>query len=620
MRNAPQHEPRRYLIAIGSPYCPKMGASDLTQVSYDIDQIDRLLTSKEQGYTRVLRDEIGLGETSTDIVKALSNWFASPDRRSSDCVVIYYAGHGDEGGRFGEHYLFTIESDPQKVTSTAIKTSSLVECFFPRATNQECPQNILLILDTCYSGSGGQQLSGVLNTLRGTAPRESGFWIMSSTDADTRAGDGDFIEALTSVMSLDHPLFQDTTDFLPIDAWLGAINQYFETKYKSQRAVFNSSYVQTQAQFIRNPRFAGLLSRFPDADRLLPLLERISLERLSEAYRGCYPEYSNQSFPRSPKAFLSALIHLPNGVERRLPQFVDLLMQDEACPADLQKWGSGDRPSVRVVKEYCLMVYVCESKLIRDRYEVLAVLSQGSDSSSTLSVGEKEAETFSDDQLPKVVANLLRACFDEGVPLSKLAVQCFLPKRLLNVAIEQGELVINSAKQISATVCKSFVVRSLERQLELQKPKKSQGCVDGNWQERWATLTENRTADCRGLFVLHQGDDGQFYNDLQDEMVVGCGFVGIEDPDVHEERFDEIVLAGIPIALWLRPDHTAADPDAVIASVLSQSIEALLQSLTRGRKEARRNGASELAQMVQYVALLWDNPLQPFPANAYPET
>jgi hypothetical protein len=40
MSTVPEHESRRYLIAIGAPYCPNMGLSDLTRVASDIEQID----------------------------------------------------------------------------------------------------------------------------------------------------------------------------------------------------------------------------------------------------------------------------------------------------------------------------------------------------------------------------------------------------------------------------------------------------------------------------------------------------------------------------------------------------------------------------------------------------
>lgn len=59
-------EPRRYLIAIRSSQCPKMkGLPKLEQVENDIQKMTDLFT--EQGYQRVLSDQIELDESSQTI-------------------------------------------------------------------------------------------------------------------------------------------------------------------------------------------------------------------------------------------------------------------------------------------------------------------------------------------------------------------------------------------------------------------------------------------------------------------------------------------------------------------------------------------------------------------------
>ena len=76
MSRFPDSEPRRYLIAIGSSQCPKMeGYAKLTQVEEDVRQVVALF--QEQGYTRVLADQIALDETSQTIKQAVSSWFTS---------------------------------------------------------------------------------------------------------------------------------------------------------------------------------------------------------------------------------------------------------------------------------------------------------------------------------------------------------------------------------------------------------------------------------------------------------------------------------------------------------------------------------------------------------------
>lgn len=623
MRNSPENEPRRYLIAIGSPECPKMeGYAKLDRVEEDIRQVVEIF--QEQGYVRVLNEEIELGASSQTIIKVVSRWFSSENRRLSDHVIIYYGGHGDDGKRFRHHYLFTSDSTEHPINTTAIKTKDFIECFFA-GSKQYAPQNILLILDTCYAGEGARQSSENWNEFKDVNSEGSGFWMISSANAKTEAGDGAFVKALKASLQCNDQRFGQE-EFLPIGALVEKINELLEA---GQQANFNVLEGTREAKFIRNPRFTSLLlERFPDADRLLLLLEQIELKQLNEAYRQCYLEWNSQSFPRSPEALLSALIHLPNGVNERLPRFIDLLMQDGSIPLErrrsLQEWGSRDRPpeptQPAVQTEFCLMVHVCESQF-RDRYDVLAVLGQDGCNYTTLPVAEDENATFINKQLPKVVANLVHTCFERGVPMQRLTIQCFLPKNLLNVAIEQEELVINGAKQIPATVCRSFVVRSLERQLERQKPGRNHDFVDGNWQNQWSKLMTHLNASCRDVLVFCQGEDDSFYEKLQDETIVGCRFVGCANPLEHEELFDEIFLIGLPIAVWLRPDHAAPDPRALLEAVLPESTVAELpQALTQKRKRARGRRASEQDKMVQHVALLWDNPSQPFPPSAYPET
>jgi len=244
-------EPRRYLIAIGSPDCPGLKLPSLGRVESDIRDITDLF--EKQGYQRVLSDQIDLGSTALVIKQAMVDWFASPDRKASDYVVVYYGGHGDEGGRFGEHYLFTVESIPTKPQTRAIATKEFVSSFFPIDQNTS-PQNVLLILDTCYAHAGGRQISAVLSDLKGAAPEGSGFWVISSSNSNTEAGDGAFVEALCAVMQPDYEGFQQNGEFISIDVLVGQINQHFIVTRQAQRAIADGRGFQQQATFIRNPR------------------------------------------------------------------------------------------------------------------------------------------------------------------------------------------------------------------------------------------------------------------------------------------------------------------------------------------------------------------------------
>lgn len=247
MSNSIEQEPKRYLIAIGSPSAGEIQSPRLDNVEGDIDRIVNLFTKPEQGYERVLADRIELGAMASEIQDALTSWFGSAERQSSDCVIVYYAGHGGEDGQFGSHYLYTNGSRPNNLQKTAIETSLLVKWFFEGHANR--PQKILLILDVCYAGQGGTELIHNLtnaNTIIG-----NGFWVLGSADTNTEASDGGFVDALESVMN--NRQWQNGEEFLNPSVLTEEINKYFELESSSQKAVVSVLNNQTQATFIRNP-------------------------------------------------------------------------------------------------------------------------------------------------------------------------------------------------------------------------------------------------------------------------------------------------------------------------------------------------------------------------------
>ncbi len=248
-------EPRRYLIAIGSPNCSNMELDPLPKVKTDIERVVKLFTSEAQGYEHVLADQIYLGATASIIKNALSAWFSSPQRKASDCVIIYYAGHGSEQGNFGSHYLFTVDSVEHNLSSTAVETGSLVKCFFEGAGNRSA--NILLILDVCYAGQGGDQLIAALSKNQSII-KGSGFWVIASVDSRTEAADGAFVDALEEAIQDFN--WMSSQEFLSPHDLKDAINDCLkrECQNKNQailQAEVNSLKNTTPPLFFRNPKF-----------------------------------------------------------------------------------------------------------------------------------------------------------------------------------------------------------------------------------------------------------------------------------------------------------------------------------------------------------------------------
>jgi|GEM_PF-561901 len=240
-----EQEQRRYLIAIGSPRGGDGFNDELNYVKGDVQRVVDLFASQEQGYQRVLQ-EISLGVMAHEIKTALTGWFSSEERRESDCVIVYYAGHGGEGEK-SLHYLYTAGSRTGNLQGTAIETSDLVKWFF-EGTN-EYPQNVLLILDVCFAGLGAKQI--ITNLTRGgTNTTSNGFWIFcSSTGVDT-ADDGAFVQALEAVIKERE---WKNENFLSLIVLKDEINDHL--KKVPQVAEISVISNINPDRFIRNPRF-----------------------------------------------------------------------------------------------------------------------------------------------------------------------------------------------------------------------------------------------------------------------------------------------------------------------------------------------------------------------------
>ena len=246
---------KRFLIAIGSASCPKMELEDLARVKSDVERVVDLFQGTQQGYTRVLSDQISIDAEAEDIKNALSHWFSSNERSRDDIVILYYAGHAGYDGKLGSHYLYTFNSRPDQLSTKAIETQQLVRWLFER--KNDYPENVLLILDVCYAGSGA---NGIIQSLTSGAStrKQSGFCVLCSTDSDTEAGDGDFVDALVSV--LENSDWEDNDEFLELSKLRDKINEYFQSKGYAQKATLSNIDSANPQTFIKNPKARSAIS------------------------------------------------------------------------------------------------------------------------------------------------------------------------------------------------------------------------------------------------------------------------------------------------------------------------------------------------------------------------
>jgi hypothetical protein len=133
-------------------HCPDWDRDELTE---DVDRIRELLCGAflpgEGRYEHV--DVLGVSPTSGDLLDRLREFCTSPDRRVDDYLVLYLTGHGEILDD-GDHVLLTSDTKPSDLLHRTVPTSEIMK----RVLAGTRVRRLLLLLDTCYSGRGGEDL------------------------------------------------------------------------------------------------------------------------------------------------------------------------------------------------------------------------------------------------------------------------------------------------------------------------------------------------------------------------------------------------------------------------------------------------------------------------------
>ncbi|MDX3067610.1 caspase family protein, partial [Streptomyces sp. ND04-05B] len=181
-------EPRRYLIAAAVAHYPKHADWDRPALVEAREQVIELFTHA-LGYRH--HTALGLDPTRTQLTDQLRAFCMSDDRREDDLVVIYLSGHGEVLEDGHEHVLLMADTDPADVSYTSLPTAELV-----RALRGTKVRRLLLILDTCYSGQGGNELASAALERLGAQWRPSttspGLVVVSSAQPHQQAKAGLF--------------------------------------------------------------------------------------------------------------------------------------------------------------------------------------------------------------------------------------------------------------------------------------------------------------------------------------------------------------------------------------------------------------------------------------------
>ncbi|MER5924965.1 caspase family protein [Streptomyces mirabilis] len=315
---------RRYLLTAAVcayTFQPDWNREELTD---DLHRVTELFT-REFGYTHV--PLIGVDPTKEQLLGGLRSFCTSPERTPEDYVVVYFAGHGEVRENTGEHVLLTADTRPDDLAFTSLRTEEL-----GRVLVEETPlRRVLLMLDTCESGSGGAQVAAravATDPSWRDAEEERGFVVIAATQPYQLAQPGAFTKGLVRAV---HSLA--TVGSLPGSLPIGSVVAMMQGQggpaADTQQVVWDAVRLTgTLPAFLPNPRAAATA----DAVDLV-----LSLRAEQQALRA--EEFSRELLPKARASLGDGRWHF-RGRHQALRAVTEWLNDEKAKTAGLVVTGA----------------------------------------------------------------------------------------------------------------------------------------------------------------------------------------------------------------------------------------------------------------------------------------
>ncbi|MGC4985956.1 caspase family protein [Streptomyces sp. DT193] len=272
----------RYLLTAAVCAHTFQPAWNREELAEDLHRVTELFT-REFGYTHV--PLVGIDPTKEQLLSGLRSFCTSPERTPEDYVVVYFAGHG-EVRENGEHVLLAADTRPDDLAFTSLRTEEL-----GRVLVEETPlRRVLLMLDTCESGSGGAQVAARAVTTDPSwrdAEEERGFVVIAATQPYQLAQPGAFTKRLVRAV---HSLA--TAGSLPGSLPIGSVVAMMQSQggpaADTQQVVWDAVRLTgTLPAFLPNPRAAATADA---VDLMLSLRAEQQALRVEEFNRELLPK------------------------------------------------------------------------------------------------------------------------------------------------------------------------------------------------------------------------------------------------------------------------------------------------------------------------------------------
>ncbi|MFH8737213.1 caspase family protein [Streptomyces sp. NPDC017964] len=233
---------RRFLIAVGVGAFRSPGIDGLPGARVDVRRVRELL--EPMGYSPVLT-ELADDPTRDELAEGIEDWTLETSLGPEDVVVMYFAGHGvHEEDR---HYLLCNDTRPGRWTR-ALAAEDLA-----RPLVKSPVGHLLVMLDTCYAGTGTADISRLAADLADLHRGRANRWHLAAARARDRAKENVFVDALTDVFA--RPRHGATQQYVSVREVTERVNDHFRAHRPSQQARLTTTETDGQDPFFPSPLY-----------------------------------------------------------------------------------------------------------------------------------------------------------------------------------------------------------------------------------------------------------------------------------------------------------------------------------------------------------------------------
>lgn len=236
---------RRILIAAGTGNFEHPENPNLPGVQSELQRITTIFTAL--GY-RSLQTKIDPNHAELETIFSDASLKSQPE----DIVIAYYTSHGCQDPGDLRYYLFTKDSDPNRLHATALAAEDLARALVTKTKASQ----VLLILDSCYAGQGAVDVTKVVSSLQSKFGNVGlGFFVLAAARPNQEAEEGALCAALEQALANRTERWGGRTQqSFNMEDLNEAIDGYLREYYPAQAAELSIIKLVGACKLFRNPR------------------------------------------------------------------------------------------------------------------------------------------------------------------------------------------------------------------------------------------------------------------------------------------------------------------------------------------------------------------------------